>query len=286
MSQYVTYSHDAPYYDGTRVAIGLELILGTLAQNGVPLEEQSVLDAGCGTGNYLHALSPFIGSLTGVDSSKSMLEQARGKLSEDVALIPSSVLDLPLEDESFDGVICNQIIHHLEAGPLSGDNPADWPFCEFANTAQFFAETRRVLRRGGTLIVNFSQPVQVREGFWWASLIPTAVERITKRLPTLERLNQMVRAAGLDVVLAVSDLHSLLQGCTYFDAHGPLKDSWRSGDSTWSLASDAELKAAQQRIERMHRDGVLGEHLEAREVLRRRVGQTTFVCAKRGNDDA
>ena len=183
-------------------------------------------------------------------------------------------------------MICNQVIHHLEAGPLSGDNPADWPFCEFANTAQFFAETRRVLRRGGTLIVNFSQPVQVREGFWWASLIPTAVERITKRLPTLERLNQMVRAAGLDVVLAVSDLHSLLQGCTYFDAHGPLKDSWRSGDSTWSLASDAELKAAQQRIERMHRDGVLGEHLEAREVLRRRVGQTTFVCAKRGNDDA
>lgn len=285
MSQFANYSDDARHYDATRVPIGLELTLGCLSLSGPPLQRQSVLDAGCGTGNYLGALSGFVGSLTGVDSSQAMLEEARGKLGDDVALIRSDIRELPLADAAVDGVVCSQVLHHLEQGPLAEDDPADWPPGSFDGTAAFLAEARRVLRPRGTLILNFCQPQQVREGFWWASLIPAAVDRLARRLPTLEQLSQILDAAGLKVVLAAVDLHNVLQGHAYFDPLGPLSESWRAGDSTWGLASEAELDAAQRRVEHLRRAGLMGGYLEAREARRRHVGQTTFVCARKDSDE-
>ena len=63
-----------------------------------------MLEAGCGTGNYLQTLLPHLGSLFGVDSNEGMLAQARRKLGEDVELTCGSILDLPYEDERFDEV--------------------------------------------------------------------------------------------------------------------------------------------------------------------------------------
>lgn len=47
-----------------------------------------------------------------------MLARARSKLGPRVDLMCGSILEIPCEDESFDGVICNQVIH-LEGRSLS-----------------------------------------------------------------------------------------------------------------------------------------------------------------------
>ncbi len=52
MSQFANYSVASEDYDKTRAAIGVDSILGCLARTGVLLGEQTVLEAGCGTGNY------------------------------------------------------------------------------------------------------------------------------------------------------------------------------------------------------------------------------------------
>ena len=138
-----------------------------------------------------------------------------------------------------------------------------------------------MLRPGGSLVLNFSQPHQVRDGFWWTDLIPAAIERFNYRLPTLDRLRSMLAETGFDVVLAVADLHGVLQGTSYLDTRGPLKEQWRAGDSAWSLASATELAAAQERVERMHQDGTIDQFLARREALRRETGQSTFLCGRK-----
>jgi SAM-dependent methyltransferase len=72
--------------------------LGCLARSGVPLNKQSVLEADCGTGNYLQPLHPHFRSL-GVDFNEGMLAQARAKLDENVELTCGDILNLPYEDE-------------------------------------------------------------------------------------------------------------------------------------------------------------------------------------------
>ena len=101
--------HCFHYYLG-RKAIGLPLILGAFASTARKLHKElqqlNVLDAGiartlyaqqnyvmcalvllclptgCGTGNYSKALSPFVESVTGLEYSKGMFEQARKKTEE------------------------------------------------------------------------------------------------------------------------------------------------------------------------------------------------------------
>ena len=73
---YEDYAATSAKYDDTRVTIGLEIIVGCLAI-GRRLDQQVVLDAGCGTGNYLEALGDFIGFGYGIDINGGMVEEAK-----------------------------------------------------------------------------------------------------------------------------------------------------------------------------------------------------------------
>ena len=53
------------------------------------------------------------------------------------------------------------------------------------------------------------------------------------------------------------------------------------GDSTWLLASEAELAAAQDRVETMHQQETIDQFLARREDLRRMIGQSTFLCGRK-----
>jgi ubiquinone/menaquinone biosynthesis C-methylase UbiE len=281
MSRYANYTVASENYDKTRAAVGVDTILTCLARTSVPLEEQTVLEAGCGTGNYLEALRPHLGCLAGMDFSEGMLAQAREKLSEDVELTCGSILDMPYEDERFDGITCNQVIHHLEEGPGASDDPGDWKPCDFPNLTQFCREAYRVLRPGGAFVINATSHAQFRDGYWWADLIPAAVARLSCRMPDLDQIKQMLTAAGFDIEAVSADVDGVLQGPSYLDLRGPLSESWRAGDSTWSLVSDAELADVKQRVERMNTEGTMQAYLDERESKRSNIGQTTFVCGRK-----
>ena len=281
MSQYANYALDSDSYDTTRIPVGLDTILACLARTATPLSQQVLLEAGCGTGNYLHALHPHVGSLSGIDFSEGMLTQARRKLDEQVGLTCGSILDMAFEDESFDGITCNQVIHHLEEGPSAADDPSAWEPSQFPNMTQFTREAWRVLKPGGAFVINATTHDQFRDGYWWAALIPTAVSRLVCRMPDFDQLQQILREAGFEIESVEPELHGILQGSSYLDHEGPLKEAWRAGDSTWSLVTETELADAQHRVEQMNSEGTIQAWLDEREQYRSKIGQTTFICARK-----
>ena len=87
--------------------------------------------------------------------------------------------------------------------------------------------------------------------------------------------------AGFEIESIVADLDGILQGETYLDPCGPLREAWRAGDSTWTLVAPDELAAAQQRVEQLNREGDMTGYLQRREARRAEVGQATFFCARK-----
>jgi hypothetical protein len=143
------------------------------------------------------------------------------------------------------------------------------------------AEAYRVLRPEGILVCNTSSHRQLRDGFWWADLIPEAVTRIARRFPTLDYLHSLLEAVGFRFGGIIVPLHEVLQGNKYLDPQGPLDKAYRDGDSTWSLTTEEELQNALARLQVMHDDGSIASYLQQREQLRYEIGQTTCVFARK-----
>ncbi|RKZ43555.1 MAG: hypothetical protein DRR00_29530 [Candidatus Parabeggiatoa sp. nov. 3] len=271
--EYENYHDTSKAYDNTRIPIGLEIYLGCFAGTNRPLLEQNILDGGCGTGNYIQALKEKVGHLYGLELNGGMLAQAREKCQNDanIQLEQGSLLEpLPYQDETFDGMMCNQVLHHLVAAS-SQEN--------FEPVHKLIKEAQRVLRPQGVLVFNTSSHPQLYDGFWWADLIPEAVGRIAKRFPPIEIMTSMLKEVGFHKVGIVVPVNAVLQGGNYLDPMGPLKKDFRDGDSTWSLATNEELKQAQARVQLMNQEGSMTNYLETRENLRKNIGQTTFLFA-------
>jgi len=100
-------------------------------------DDADVLEVGCGNGmiwrENLERVPPCW-RLTLTDLSEGMVAEARGALGDRARYAVSGVEELPFEDESFDAVIANHMLFHVE------------------DRGRAFAEIRRVLRAGGTFV--------------------------------------------------------------------------------------------------------------------------------------
>ena len=98
-----------------------------------------LLDIGTGTGRVLELLAPHVRQALGVDASKSMLALARSRLAgaqfSHCAVRLADMYRLPVADETFDSAVLQMVLHYAE------------------DPAGVIAETARVLRPGGRLIV-------------------------------------------------------------------------------------------------------------------------------------
>lgn len=276
MSTYEDYTSTSAHYDATRWALGVEIVLGCLAGGATPLADVALLDAGCGTGNYAAAVLPHVARIEAIDASAAMLEVAGAKLCAPradgrITFTQSSVDDLPFGDAAVDAVMVNQVLHHLGDGPDDG----------WRRHARVVGELARVLRPGGTLVVNTCSQAQLRDGYWYYSLIPRAVEALRRRCAPLAVLEGCMVDRGLELLGRFVPVDGVGQGDAYFDVRGPLRADWRSGDSTWALVDADELAAAQAELAALDDRGELAADVARRDARRPDVGQITFVAARR-----
>ena len=277
VSAYEDYTAVSADYDRTRVPVGVEIILGCLAAAaaGGPLARLRVLDAGCGTGSYAAALRPHVGAIDAVDLNPSMLEIARAKLGRGpgcpVALHEAGIDALPFEDARFDAVMVNQVLHHLPDSPADGRPLLRRVLGEFA----------RVLRPGGAAIVNTCSHEQLRRGWWYAALVPDAVEAMRERHADTGELTRLLAEAGLDPRGRFVPSDALLRGDAYFEGRGPLDPAWRRGDSLWSAISEAALARALDTVRTLDAAGTLDAFVSEHDRRRPLIGQTGFHFAVR-----
>ena len=275
MSAYENYAAVSADYDRTRVPIGVEVILGCLAASGGPLASSRLLDAGCGTGGYSAALRPHLGAIDAVDLNPSMLGVARAKLDRTpgcpVTLHEASIDALPFEDACFDMVMVNQVLHHLPDSPHDGR-----PLLR-----RVLGELARVLRPGGAAMINTCSHEQLRRGWWYATLVPDAVEAMCRRHADTAELTRLLAEAGLRPRGRFVPSDAVMQGDAYFDGRGALDPAWRRGDSLWSLVSESELARAIDRIRALDEAGTLDAFVAEQDRMRPSIGQIGFHYAVR-----
>ncbi|HXS32373.1 MAG TPA: class I SAM-dependent methyltransferase [Solirubrobacterales bacterium] len=142
------------------------------------------IETACGTGLVSRALAGKVGSVTGVDLTPAMLEQAkRGAADEGIEKASFSVGDataLEFADGSFDGAVTRLSLHHI---PLPG---------------RVIAELARVVRPGGSVIVGDLVADEADgEGALWREEIERLRDPSHWVCRTPEQLREMGSSAGL-----------------------------------------------------------------------------------------
>lgn len=274
MSSYEDYTRKSGNYDKTREPVGTEIIVGCLAHAPVPLARMTLLDAGCGTGSYSDALLGYVGRIEAVDMNPGMLEVASRKLAwagDRIGFHSSRIDELPFDDATLDGVMINQVLHHLPDSAAEG----------FPAHRRAFREFARVLKPGGVLTISTCSQEQLRHGYWHYYLIPEAADALKNRYVPLDEMLELLDDCGLDNRGRFAPLDATVQGDSYFDPRGPLSKEWRDGDSVWSLVAEDRLDHALSRIRRLDERGELESFVARNDASRSHIGQVTVLFASR-----
>src|SRR3954452_8070334 len=253
LSSYEDYTRKSGNYDKTREPVGTEIFVGCFAHAPVPLHRTVVLDAGCGTGNYSDALLHYVGRIEAVDMNAGMLEVAARKLAwagDRISFHSSGIEELPFEDATLDGVMINQVLHHLPDDASKG----------FPAHRQVFREFARVLKPDGVLVVNTCSQEQLRHGYWHYTLIPEAADALRSRYAPLDELAEILEDCGFAYRGRFAPTDAAVQGEPYYDPRGPLSKEWRDGDSVWSLVPEDRLERVLDRIRDLDERGELETH--------------------------
>lgn len=103
-------------------------------------KEMKVLDVGCGSGHYLKSfrkhINPDINYL-GIDVTERHIELARKAYGNDALFKVGDIYDLPIENNEYDIVTCNNAILHLPPNPIK-------PFRELIRVSKKYVIIRTV----------------------------------------------------------------------------------------------------------------------------------------------
>ena len=276
MSHFENYQNVSRFYENTRTAVGVDIIRNHLENGELPINKQLLVDAGCGTGLYSAALVNHVRKIEAIDLNAGMLKIAKEKMNSEekkglINFYISSIDSLPLDNDTVDAVMINQVLHHLP------DNSTG----RWAHHEKVFREFWRVLKSGGMLIINSCSPEQIECGFWFYNLIPEALQKMTLKVINLSDLNNLLKNCGFSNTVQEVNMDLVLQSDAYFYSEGIFNADWRSGDSIWSLVPEEILSKVLKKAFKMHKDGKLEAYLKHHDQNRKTTGQVTFSISRK-----
>lgn len=139
---------------------------------------KDVLEVACGAGIGLGVLQQAARSLVGCDYTLPVLQMAQAHYGQRVPLVGADAQRLPFADHSFDLVLSFEAIYYL--------NHIDW----------FLAESRRILRGDGVLLICTSNPD-------WPHFV---AGQMSVHYPGLPEITGQLHSAGFQQVQAYGAL--------------------------------------------------------------------------------
>jgi len=153
-------------------------VFGELNSAIQELQAARILEIGCGTGNYLHALQEATGyQAWGLDPSAEMVKRAAGHGGAALYLIARAER-LPLRSEYFDLLFSVDVIHHI------------------SDRAAYYQEAFRVLKPGGRVCTVTDSEAIIRRREPLAIYFPETIEVEMRRYPPIPWLSDTMRSAG------------------------------------------------------------------------------------------
>ncbi len=314
-TSFENYTDTCINYDEGRYPVGLKNYF-EIFQNS---KNKSLCDIGCGTGNYI---IPFINKfeyICGIDLNFAMLSIANQKINNNfkltnvvvnddtncvnnsnndnniannannsnsanninniddannigkinnVELIHADMKNIPKNNETFDYIMFNQSIHHIHE----------------LDIIVALTEAHRILKIGGTCIINTCTSEQQKNSFWWASLIPNAIEKVQKKFPMKHSMDNnfinMVLAIGFELYKK-EIIYEHLQGNQYYNINGPFNKKYRDADSTWKLATEDELNNGLFLLENIINSNKSNDWLNERKKIEHKYGQSIMLVFKK-----
>src|SRR3989344_6338889 len=137
-------------------------------------ENSKILDAGCGTGGTIIFLKNHgLKNVKGIDSSQYALNYAKKRKIRNLKL--ASVSRIPYKGNSFDAVICLDVLYHQGVDPK-----------------KTLKEFNRILKKGGTLYL------QVPAYNWLKSSHDISIE--TKHRFTASEVRELIESAHFKII--------------------------------------------------------------------------------------
>jgi len=144
-----------------------------------PLDGKALLDIGCGRGRLSRALTKRGASMTGVDPQQAMIDLA-SETAPGATFKQAGGEALPFPDNSFDGAIILNSLHHVPESVIDGA----------------LSEAMRVLRSGGTFLVL--EPLA--KGGYQEVFSPIDDETAIRAM-ALRELDAFIARTGTEIVL-------------------------------------------------------------------------------------
>lgn len=112
----------------------LKVVFGELLKR-IGLNGKKFLEVGCGLGYFSEKATSLGAIVTGIDIGGKLVEKSKQRIPGGKFLV-ASASKLPFKDESFDIVLCTEVIEHVD------------------NQSQAIEEMFRVIKKGGILVIT------------------------------------------------------------------------------------------------------------------------------------
>ncbi|MCE0521355.1 MAG: class I SAM-dependent methyltransferase [Methylacidiphilales bacterium] len=140
-------------------------------------QSTTVLDFGCGTGNYLNLIQTSYGcKCYGVEPSDGMRIRAKEK-NPDLIIEHGDHAQIPYPEDFFDFVYMTDVIHHVP------------------NLAHMFQTIRRVLKSQGKLCIVTESHAQIERRFY-NRYFPSLAKNEKRRYPDVKEIVHQAEAVG------------------------------------------------------------------------------------------
>tara|TARA_Y100000741_G_scaffold119560_1_gene89778 strand:- start:2543 stop:3352 length:810 start_codon:yes stop_codon:yes gene_type:complete len=252
-------------YNKQRHAVGINIIMDNInkykQENNIDNNNINILDCGCGTGNYTEILIQNGYNITSIDYNDNMLEVLKQKNLKNNIIKKVNIKEpLPFNDNKFDIVIINQVLHHL--------NDFNENFIYHKNLIK---EISRIIKNNGLFTINTCSLENYIYGYWWTVFALKETMEYTKKYCPHNILSDILKTNDFEYDYLISK-ETLIYN--YFDKNTFLNENIRETDTLWKYIDDEKYKEICDNIKNMT-DTFFDDRLK----LLQTYGQTTFyIC--------